>query len=180
MQNQYGFILVIVLLFLVLFSWLTIAVLDSCNLSHKLAGLQQQHHQLFIEAENELLIAENQIISHHLNIPLETNLITDQQLRINQIPQAVKQSCELSNNFKNCYYIELIAQQQCFYQQTANLFIVDYYRISTITKKIESVMPQEVILQSTFVFIPNGLQYCALDKGEAQLIYSGRQSWREI
>lgn len=179
MKNQHGFILVMALLFLMLFSWLTIAALDASHAAQKSAGFQRMHNQLLMDAEYELALTEKLIGSHKINSPLASLLVTDQQLRTHQIPQEIVQRCENLNDIQKCSYIELLAQQQCFEQQTAIPLIINFYRI-TASAKIDSALTQEVILQSTFVLMPNGKQNCESSMGSSQLIYSGRQSWREI
>ncbi len=179
MYNQQGVILIIVMIFLMMFSWLTMTTLDISIEAKKLAYYQRQHDQLFINADSLLTMAEQQILSNSFKLLSSSRLITDQQLQTDQIPPNIYFKCEEHEDFHDCYYIEFLSQQHCLVPQTMQPISINYYRISA-TSTINAALNQRIVVQNTFILMPQNIKQCVRSELNLQKIYSGRQSWREI
>lgn len=183
MKNQQGIILIITLIFLMLLSLFAIAALETTIEQKKLVNLQQKHRQLFDSAENELRSAEQQIAHLNIKLSLPSKLITDKQIQSDQITPQILQHCNnIGDLQKNCYFIELLAQENCAAEINQQLFTAYYYRV-TARVSLATLINQNIILQSTYLLLPESIHQCEkspTEKNNTQIMYVGRQSWREI
>lgn len=183
MQKQHGMILVMALIFLMLLSLFTISILQSSIESRILLNMQNIHSKLFMEADAELQLAETQIAQHNFMISMPSQLVTDQQFLMDQIPISIFKHCEISEGHQQkCYFIELISKENCNPQIGQPSSPVLFYRF---TAKVSEnyLINQSDILQSTYAVLPTNIKQCRLLNSLTDTeyyLYAGRQSWREV
>ncbi len=183
MQKQDGMILVMALIFLILLSLFTISILQSSIESRILLNMQNIHSKLFIEAEAELQLAESHIAQHNIMLSMPSQLVTDQQFLMDQIPTSIFKHCEISEGQQQkCYFIELISRENCNPQVGQQSSPVLFYRFTAKVSET-SLINQSDILQSTYAVLPINIKQCRLLNSltdTEHYLYAGRQSWREI
>lgn len=183
MQKQHGIILVMVLIFLIILSLFTITILQLSIESNILLNMQNIRDKLFSAAEIELQLAETQIAQHNILLSVPPQLVTDQQFLIDQVPPNVVRHCKNSSMLQQqCYFIELIAKENCKTEMSQQDLPVLFYRL-TAKVSVTSLVNQSDILQSTYVVLPSNVNQCRMLNSltdNEHYIYAGRQSWREI
>ncbi len=183
MNKQQGVILVIMLIFLIILSILSISVLESSIGAKSLVNIQTTQNTLFVNAESELKHAENQMVHYPIALSASSQLISDRQLLTDQISDGLFQTCSEGEALQQkCYFIELLAKENCELANSQNTYYALIYRV---TAKISShtLVQQSEILQSTYVVLPAIIQQCQISNlltDAKHYLYAGRQSWREI
>ncbi len=182
MKRQQGIILVIILIFLMLFSLFAISALESSLETKKLINLQKDRSELFSETERQLQLAENQIKQLNVMLSLPSQLMTDQLILKDQIPTGIFKDCTNTEIQQRCYFIELLAKENCITEMNQQYISVLFYRV-TARVAIRSLVKHSVALQSIYISLPTTIQRCELSNSLTEAkhyLYAGRQSWREI
>lgn len=166
MKKSQGFLLVVLIIFLHLFTILALCASKIALYSLRRNYAYWDRHQLEYIAEKKLTLIENDL----------------DQIEACLIPQSLNSS--LLNNLTNarcknkdkdiqfCYVTELLADDPCDKLQNSNLS-VKYYRISLLTQKKNMKM----VIQST-VTIPYSNSTKCLKI--VRTVSRGRQSYREL
>jgi Tfp pilus assembly protein PilX len=171
--QQFGFSLVIVLIFLLIFSMMGLSALEMSVMETKMSRDSWHHDQLLHEAEQALLEVESKEIKqpYFCSIPV----ISSQTLLAK--PLSWWQSLvSCAGNFpmvQYYYVIESLGEDPCAYLDDPHLS-VDYFRVTLLGLQVNS--GAKIYLQSTLVLPHSG------DSAGCNLmshhVSAGRQMWR--
>jgi Tfp pilus assembly protein PilX len=174
-QQQNGFILLIVVIFMQIIALLTLSVLANTREEIKFNQLHNQRQKLFFQTEAYLHKTQTafKIQDNSCVIAISSsNALLAKKLSWWQSHANCHES--LSANADFYWVVELIATDPCAQISSQPLRFAQYFRLSGLGVAENGA---KVILQSTFIKADNERQIC---RGLIHHVNPGVQSWSEI
>jgi hypothetical protein len=169
-NKEKGMVLILVLLFMQIFAWLSLSMLENHIISVKMSRTLWQKHQTFIKAENILKQIENEVLQDTLNCVIP---VTHYDILLSKSLDWWNEfGCGgIQEKFQYSYVLEKLASSCTLLSSEVALHIRITLRIQNLTNQTKE------ILQSTLVKIDNATQNC---QGMPQDYIAGRRQWRQL
>lgn len=171
-QRISGMVLIIVLVFLQIFSILGLCALQSAWMEEKMAGMSWAALHTEILTENALEKAINELEQYSVLCQIESTALAE----LSAAPLSWWQSngcAGQSDSFQYYYVVEHLGENVCAAIEKTEEISADYYRITVLGLQNKS----RKILQATTVLSSGHKVMC---EGSVQSVSLGRQSWREV
>ena len=170
-KHSYGFVLIVVLIYLQLFSIFSLYALENSLIASKQSKNTLEQNRLFIAAERVLRFAENKLMSESPNCFIPITSVND--LLNKPVDWWQQTGCKGSIHERSYYYIiELLEDNPC---AVADNYQSSYYRISVLLTTGDD--DNNIRLQST-VIKPTKIDMVCNEK--IYQVTPGRQMWREL